>query len=174
MYPVKVSGGKVVLREFRSADEDAILAIVGDDRVTDWLSFDRRDRDGARAMLHGAIQRAQLDPRTEYYLAVTLPDADRLIGFVRIGLDGIKAGKLGYAIHADEWGNGYATDAAMTMTDFGSGSWLAQDQCGDRPRQRPVDRDREAARLPVRGPHPRSCVHRPRLARQPVVLASRP
>jgi RimJ/RimL family protein N-acetyltransferase len=37
----------------------------------------------------------------------------------RTRLDGVKAGKLGYAIRADEWGNGYATDAARTMTDFG-------------------------------------------------------
>ena len=31
----------------------------------------------------------------------------------------MKAGKLGYALHPDWWGNGYATDAARTMLDFG-------------------------------------------------------
>ena len=31
----------------------------------------------------------------------------------------VKAAKLGYAIRADRWGKGYATDAARRMIDFG-------------------------------------------------------
>ena len=69
-------------------------------------------------MIKGAIERAQLHPRTEFYLAVTLPEDD-LIGFARLALDGVQAGKLGYAIRADQWGMGYATDAARTLTNYG-------------------------------------------------------
>jgi RimJ/RimL family protein N-acetyltransferase len=119
MYPVKLIGAKVVLRKFRLDDADNVLEIVGDDRVTVWLSHDSRDRGEARAMLTGVMERAQHDPRSEYYLAVALPDSDRLIGFARLGLDGVKAGKLGYAVRHDEWGKGYASDAARTMMDFG-------------------------------------------------------
>ena len=121
MYPVKLLGEKVAIREFRDDDEDQVLAIVGDDRVTAWLSYNSRTREETRAMLAGAVERAQSDPRPDYYLAIVLPDTDRLIGFTRIGLDGVKAGKLGYALHHDEWGKGYATDAARTMMDFGFG-----------------------------------------------------
>lgn len=119
MYPVKLSGQQVTLREFDAYDEDAVLAIVGDDRVTAWLSYNSRTRDETRAMLAGAIERAQSDPRPDYYLAIVLPDAETLIGFARIGLDGVKAGKLGYALRPDHWGKGYATDAARTLLDFG-------------------------------------------------------
>jgi RimJ/RimL family protein N-acetyltransferase len=34
-------------------------------------------------------------------------------------LGGVKAGKLGYAIAADEWGRGYATEAVRLLVDFG-------------------------------------------------------
>lgn len=119
MYPVKLIGKKVVLREFRFNDEDAVFAIVSDDRVTRWLSYNSRTHDETRAMLAGAIERAKLEPRTEYYLPITLPHDDRAIGFARIGLDGIQAGKLGYAVHADRQGHGYGTDAARTMVNFG-------------------------------------------------------
>src|SRR5436190_9244525 len=118
MYPVKLAGAKVVLREFRLDDEDDVLDIVGDDLVTVWLSHDSRNRDQSRVMLTGAMERAQHDPRTEYYLAIALPDSDRLIGFIRLGLDGVKAAKLGYAVRRDEWGRGYAADSARTMMDF--------------------------------------------------------
>lgn len=119
MYPVHLVGDKVVLREFRHDDEDHLLAVIGDDRVTAWLSHDSRDRAGVRATLAGAIDRRVLEPRAEYFLAVARTTTDELIGLTRLGLGGVQAAKLGYAIRADEWGNGYATDAARTLVRFG-------------------------------------------------------
>ncbi len=43
MYPVTLTGRVVTLREFRSDDAANSLAVVGDERVTQWLSFDSRD-----------------------------------------------------------------------------------------------------------------------------------
>lgn len=117
-YPLRIPGRQIVLRDFRREDVDAALAVVGDDQVTRWLSFDTRNRAQTSTMIGGAIERAQSDPRAEFYLAVTLPN-DTLIGFARLGLDGVQAGKLGYAIRADQWGRGYATDAARTLTNYG-------------------------------------------------------
>jgi len=119
--PVELSGARVRLREFRSDDVDGAFAVVGDDRVTHSLSFDSRDREQTRAMIAGAIERAGACPRTEYYLAVALLDDDRLVGFARLGLTGVRAAKLGTAIAADHWGCGYATDATRTLLDFAFG-----------------------------------------------------
>lgn len=69
-------------------------------------------------MLNGVLARAKEKSRNEYYLAVDIVD-DGLIGFARLGLDGVQAAKLGYAIAADHWGRGYATDAVTTLVDFG-------------------------------------------------------
>ena len=118
MYPVTLTGRVVTLREFRSDDAADSLAIVGDDQVTQWLSFDSRDLDAAQAMIDGAVHRAQDEPRTEYYLAVT-GEGDELVGFARLAFTGVKAAKLGYAIRADRWGKGYASDATRHMVTFG-------------------------------------------------------
>lgn len=118
VYPCRLSGAKVILREFCPTDLDRVMSVVGDDRVTSSLSFDTRTREQAIAMLDGTLHRAKQEPRTEYYLAVTIAD-DVLVGFARLGLDGVQAAKLGYAIAADYWGYGYATDAARTLVDFG-------------------------------------------------------
>lgn len=115
--PVTVTGRLVVLREFRSEDGDAAFAVVGDDQVTQSLSFDTRTREQTSTMIDGAVARAQSSPRLEYYLAVTVDD--ELVGFARLGLDGVRAAKLGYAVRADRWGQGYATDAARTLVTFG-------------------------------------------------------
>jgi [ribosomal protein S5]-alanine N-acetyltransferase len=116
-HPVRLVGATVILREFTVDDTDAAQAIVGDPAVTDFLSFDAKTWAGTAAMLAGVIDRARAIPRTEYYLAVDA--AGELVGFARLGLAGVQAGKLGYAVRADRWGRGYATDAARVLTTFG-------------------------------------------------------
>lgn len=115
---VEIDGRRVRLREFRLDDLDDSMAVVGDDRVTRWLSFDSLTREQQEARLVATLERAQEAPRAEYYLAISVPQDDRLIGFARLGLTGVKAAKLGYAIAADHWGNGYATDAARNLVNF--------------------------------------------------------
>lgn len=118
-HPIRLAGHRVVLRDFRLEDVDGAHAVIGDDRVTRSLSFDSRTRDQVAALIHDAIGRAKHHPRNEFYFAITLPEEDQLIGFARLGLSGVRAAKLGYAIHAAQWGHGYATDAIRTLVDFG-------------------------------------------------------
>ncbi|NIJ14516.1 RimJ/RimL family protein N-acetyltransferase [Saccharomonospora amisosensis] len=118
---VALAGQRVRLREFTDDDIDGVCSLVGDDRVTWYLSFNSRDRDQARDMLTGILERAQQQPRTEYYLAVTPLDDDQLVGFARLAFAGVQAAKLGYAIAHDHQRRGYATDAVRTMLDFAFG-----------------------------------------------------
>ncbi|MDQ4020242.1 MAG: GNAT family N-acetyltransferase [Actinomycetota bacterium] len=118
-YGVTLTGDRVRLREFRLDDLDDTDAILGDDRMTRWLSFDSRTRKQQAEVLTGAIERAKHIPRTEYYLAVTTHTDDRLIGFVRLGFSGVHAAKLGFAVAAAHWGHGYALDAARTLIGYG-------------------------------------------------------
>jgi ribosomal-protein-alanine N-acetyltransferase len=140
VFPVAIIGARVRLREFRPADLDASMAVVGDPEVTRSLSFDTRSREDQAERLVDDIARAQSDPRPDYYLAIA-NDADMLIGFVRIGLGGHRSGELGYAVRRDDWGRGYATEAAALMLDFGFrtlGLHRIQAACGpdNRPSQR--------------------------------------
>ncbi len=121
MYPVELPGQQVVLRDFAPGDLADSLHVVGDDAVTRWLSFDSRSEDQARVMLDGVLARARQQPRTEYYLAVTVPPGRTVIGFARLGLAGIRAAKLGFAIRRSQWGHGYAGDAARALVTFGFG-----------------------------------------------------
>jgi len=119
---VLLTGKRTRLREFRRTDGAAAFSIVGDDRVTKFMSFDSRSQAAAQEGIDGAIQRAKSQPRNEFYLAITQMDDDALIGTCRLALTGVKAAKLGYAVAADHWGHGFATDAVSTMLDFAFGS----------------------------------------------------
>ncbi|MEV6907607.1 GNAT family protein [Amycolatopsis sp. NPDC051071] len=115
--------GKITkLRDFKSSDGAAAFKIVGDDRVTSFLSFDSRSPGMAQKMVDDAIARIDGALRTEYYLAITRIDDDELIGTCRIAFSGVKAAKLGYAMAAEQWGNGYTTDAVQTILTFAFGT----------------------------------------------------
>jgi RimJ/RimL family protein N-acetyltransferase len=119
---MELSGQLTVLREFRTSDLDDYLAIAGDDRVTTWMAFDSYDRATAEQNLAGIVRRSAQQDRPDYMLAVTRPDEDRVIGFARIAPSGSSAAKLGYAIGADHWGRGYATDASRVLLRFAFGT----------------------------------------------------
>lgn len=116
---LRIDGRNVVLREFRLSDLEDSMCIVGDDRVTRWLSFDTKTIDQQEMLLRGVIERANASPRQEYYLAVMERETSRFAGFIRLGLAGVEAAKLGYAIRCDMQGRGLATDATQAMIDFG-------------------------------------------------------
>jgi RimJ/RimL family protein N-acetyltransferase len=113
-----IHGKSVTLREFREDDAHNALQVIGDDRVTYWLSFDSRDRRAAQAMVKGAVERASIEPRAEYYLAIARTDTDSLVGFIRLALTGVKAAKLGYAVRAEDWKKGYGSEAVCLMLAF--------------------------------------------------------
>lgn len=115
---VRLAGEQVLLREAAADDEDDILSIYSDDRVTRWLSFDGRERLQVRSLLAGVAERAGAEPREEYFLCVTLPRTGRVIGTARLELRGVFAAKIGYAMAYDHQGKGYGIDAVRTLLDF--------------------------------------------------------
>jgi [ribosomal protein S5]-alanine N-acetyltransferase len=112
-------GSGILLREFTHDDLAEVYKLVSDDQVTNWLSFNSRSHEEARSMLNGIIERQQTSPRTEYYLAIVKADQrDDILGFVRLGLSGVRAADLGYAIQPASQRRGIAQVAATTMIDF--------------------------------------------------------
>jgi [ribosomal protein S5]-alanine N-acetyltransferase len=118
MYPVKIEGPRVILRDFEPADLDPSMAVVGDPEVTVFLSFDVRAKDEQARLLAKDIERARAAPRPDYYLAIAARHTDTLIGFIRVSLDQHHRGEIGYALRKDRWRQGYTTEAASLMLDF--------------------------------------------------------
>lgn len=114
-----IEGKRVGLREFGLGDLEDTMAVVGDPRVTRYLSFDVKTREQQRALLAAQVERARLSPRLEYYLAATETSSSRLVGFVRLGLGAHRSAKLGYAVRFDCWGRGFATEAAGLLLNYG-------------------------------------------------------
>ncbi|MGL5809033.1 MAG: GNAT family N-acetyltransferase, partial [Nocardioides sp.] len=56
-YPVELRAGRFSLREFDDADLAEVHALVSDDRVTTWLSFDAKTPEQTAELLGGILER---------------------------------------------------------------------------------------------------------------------
>ncbi|GAA0955904.1 GNAT family protein [Actinocorallia libanotica] len=108
MYPVTLSGQRLVLREFTADDVDDLVKIYGDPVVTEHLSFEPRTRDQVAATIQSVSTAARAEPRTEYSLAAALISTGQVIGFARLAVDaqhpGQSSAQLGFALNKDHWG----------------------------------------------------------------------
>src|SRR6266545_1368319 len=121
-YPLTIHGDRITLRDFTPDDLGESMEIVGDSRVTDFLSFDAKTLAEQTQLLGAQIEGAQRTPRTEYYLAIERIQRRSVIGFARLGIGAHRSAKLGYAIRWDAWGHGFATEAAGLLVGFGFAS----------------------------------------------------
>lgn len=117
--PILLTAESVVLRDFEPSDTNGVHALVSDDRVTRWLSFDSRNRRQSQSMLDGILERQRTTPRPEYYLAMTEPGSlETIVGFVRLGLGGVQAADLGYALRPEWQHRGIARAAVSRIITF--------------------------------------------------------
>ncbi|MCD0449336.1 GNAT family N-acetyltransferase [Actinocorallia sp. API 0066] len=123
MFPVTITGERVVLREFTEDDVDAVLAVYGDPVVTEHLSFDPRERGQVVRTIETVTRAARAEPRTEYSLAVAFADTGRCIGFARLAVDsthpGQSSAQLGFAVRADLWGRGLGEETVRLLLRLG-------------------------------------------------------
>lgn len=110
---------RLILREFRESD----FAIFRElETHPETYRFESAHPDDAQ--IRAYLEKAQADglqtPRTRYRLAVTICPADEVRGRVTLALmnDSIREWEIGWAIHPDEWGKGFAVEAAQRLLEF--------------------------------------------------------
>jgi len=73
-------------------------------------------RDALNESLNSQLQL----PRTAFRLAITILPQDRMRGIVKLSRqwEAIREWEVGWAVHPEEWGKGYATEAAWQVMDY--------------------------------------------------------
>ncbi len=119
--------GRLLLRHFCPEDVDAILAVIGDPVAMQYYprTFARND----------AVE--WIDRNRRRYVecgyglfAVVLKAAGEVIGdcgLVQQEVDGVSRLEVGYHLRRDQWGHGYATEAARACMDYAFHTLAATD-----------------------------------------------
>jgi len=107
------------LREFVEAVFQAFREMVSRPEMLTYEKELPREAE-TRESLAESISSQREIPRTVYKLAVTIPQQDTVIGLLKLSRrwEAIREWEIGWAIHLEEWGQGYATEAAWHMIDW--------------------------------------------------------
>jgi [ribosomal protein S5]-alanine N-acetyltransferase len=124
MHPVMIASPRLTLREFQPEDVDGLLAVYGDPRVVEHMSFEARTREQVEATIDAVCDAAAAIPRVEYSLAAVNAD-DVLVAFARLAIDtqhpGQNSGQIGFALAARFWGQGLGTETVRLLLRLGFG-----------------------------------------------------
>jgi len=116
---MQIRTARLVLRPFRSADEEPLAHEADDRRV--WAALRDRfphpyDREAAREWI-----RSQAGREPPANLAITLRESGALLGGVGLERhpDVVRfTAEVGYWIGTSHWGHGYATEAVAAFVDY--------------------------------------------------------
>ena len=112
---------RLLLREFSDEDFQAVHAYASDPDIVRFMTWGPNSEAETREFLKRARTNAEADPRLQFGLAVVRHASGDLIGSIGLHVDGLNA-MLGFCYARSAWGQGYATEAAQILLDFGFGS----------------------------------------------------
>jgi ribosomal-protein-alanine N-acetyltransferase len=118
---VTLTTPRLILRELREDDWPDIHRYASDPEVVQHLDWGPKTEQETRADIAAAIARRQAIPRADFFLVVTLRPTGQLIGGCGLTIDNqnITAATLGFTFNKDFWGQGYATESAAALLQFG-------------------------------------------------------
>ncbi|MTB50786.1 GNAT family N-acetyltransferase [Lewinella sp. W8] len=118
--PTVITTDRIILRTWRPEDLDEMAAINDDSRVMRYFPS-RRTRQETLTFLEQ--QNQQFAERNHAYFAAERITDGRLLGFVGLSHQSYEAPftpcvDIGWRLHPDAWGKGYATEGALACLQF--------------------------------------------------------
>ena len=112
---------RLLLREFNENDWPTVLGYQSDQQYLRYYHWTQRTADDVRIFVHNFIHQQSEEPRMKFQLAMILRSEDKLIGNagIRVKNHVAREAEIGYELAPNYWGNGYATEAANTLLQFG-------------------------------------------------------
>jgi RimJ/RimL family protein N-acetyltransferase len=111
---------RLLLRDARADDHDAVQRYAGDPEVTRFLSWGPNDAETTRVFLAHTLELARAEPRSEFGLLVEERARGAVIGGCGLHPTArLREWELGYVFARDAWGRGFATETVRALCRFG-------------------------------------------------------
>jgi RimJ/RimL family protein N-acetyltransferase len=119
---------RLLLREIEEGDWRSVFAYQSDPRYRRYSPCMQDLQADVQGLVGTFIHWQQEQPRYRFQLAITLRMDSCLIGTCGIRATKVnrQEAELGYELHPDYWGQGYATEAARAMLTFAFGDLQLQ------------------------------------------------
>ena len=137
---MKLETERLILRDFVKDDWQRVLEYQSDPLYLRYNEWTERTPETAQEFVGWFLDNEKQTPRIKFQLAITLKSNDLLIGNCGIRMDHPNAfqADVGYELDPQHWNQGYATEAAHAIVDFGFNrfdlhrvwSWCVADNLG--------------------------------------------
>jgi len=115
---VPIETERLILRPLRSDDVDAVYAYESREDVTRWLYWGPRSAEEVRERLARKVGARAIESEGDaLFLGITRKGSDVLVGDIVLELISRehRTGEIGYIVHPDHQGRGYATEAGEAV-----------------------------------------------------------
>jgi len=117
---MRVETGRLILRDFRPGDVDAVHAYQSDPRYLRYYEWTERPRRDVEAFVAMLVRWSAESPRLRYQLAITRRGEEAVIGCVGVRREASSSAgaEFGCELSPDHWGAGYALEASRAVLDL--------------------------------------------------------
>jgi RimJ/RimL family protein N-acetyltransferase len=118
---MELTTARLLLRPFRAHDHAELHAIAGDPAVVRWMDWGPNTPEQTSIFLGYALESEAERPRRTWKLAVVRSADDAVVGSAELHIESPehRRGTMGYLIAPAAQGQGYATEAAAALLQFG-------------------------------------------------------
>ena len=122
---MKLETERLILRDFVKDDWQEVLLYQSDPLYLRYNDWTERTPEAVQDFIGWFLNQQQQKPRIKFQLAVILKSNNQLIGNcgVRMNKADSQEADIGYELNPKYWNNGYATEAASAIVDFGFGQF---------------------------------------------------
>ena len=112
---------RLILRDFNEEDWKSVHEYASDPEVVRYVEFGPNKEEESKSFIHRALVHRKEKPRKDFTLAIVLKATNTLIGGCGIYLisPDNQEGSIGYVLNRNFWGQGYATETAQALLEFG-------------------------------------------------------
>jgi len=112
--------GRLTLRPYAADDIEAVASYSTRDEFIRFLPLPPQTLESAAEFVRRVVD-AQPDAKNDWHFAIQIGETRKLVGAIRIGIrePEHRQGDIGYVIHHDLWGRGYATESLGRILRFG-------------------------------------------------------
>jgi RimJ/RimL family protein N-acetyltransferase len=137
---MKLETERLILRDFVKDDWQRVLEYQSDPLYLRYYEWTERTPEAVQEFVGWFLDHQRQSPRVKFQLAITLKSSNLFIGNCGIRMDKPSAfqADVGYELDPRYWNQGYATEAAHAIVDFGFSrfnlhrvwSWCIADNLG--------------------------------------------